>query len=145
VTLTKTSAGFSSAGRNGDGVARCDTGSYELEPLAPPVRPIPDAGIRGRAARHPEVALHCLSVALAQEHRQRRRHHPRRCRGAGSDYLAKNATLVFKPHQRTKTFTIGVIGDHKREKNETFTVHLSMPKGARIANADATGTIVNDD
>ena len=41
--------------------------------------------------------------------------------------------------------TIKVIGDREREKNEAFTVHLSVPKGARIADADATGTIVNDD
>ena len=40
---------------------------------------------------------------------------------------------------------LAVIGDRNREKDETFAVHLSIPKGARIAEGDATGTIVNDD
>ena len=38
-----------------------------------------------------------------------------------------------------------VIGDTAVEANETLTVALSTPSGATIAQASATGTIVNDD
>jgi hypothetical protein len=38
-----------------------------------------------------------------------------------------------------------VIGDRQRERNEMFKVRLSAPKGAPIADAGATVTIVSDD
>jgi hypothetical protein len=38
-----------------------------------------------------------------------------------------------------------VIGDRKRERNETFKVRLSAAKGAPITDAGATVTIVTDD
>jgi hypothetical protein len=64
---------------------------------------------------------------------------------AGSDYVAKSAKLTFKPNQRHKRFTVAVIGDHKRERTETFKIRLSAPKGAPIADGQATVTIVTDD
>jgi len=65
--------------------------------------------------------------------------------GPPAQVVTKSTTLVFKPRQRRKTFTVAVIGDRIREKNETLAVHLSAPKGARVAGANATGTIVDDD
>ena len=64
---------------------------------------------------------------------------------AGSDFVAKSVKLTFRPNQRHKRFTVAVIGDRERERNETFKVQLSAAKGAPIADANATVTIVGDD
>jgi hypothetical protein len=45
----------------------------------------------------------------------------------------------------SKTITIAVTGDHKREPNETFTVQLFNAVGATLGDAVASGTILNDD
>ena len=126
---------------DGDGVALCDSGSFELVAGA---LSISNARIQeGRGAGKIRFTVsrsgspeHTVSVRTATSDRTAR---------AGFDYVAKRVTLVFKPDQRQKTFTVAVIGDRNREKNETFAVHLSLPKGARIADAAATGTIVDDD
>ena len=39
---------------------------------------------------------------------------------AGSDYTSRSGTLTFAPGETTKTITIQVKGDNKRESNETF-------------------------
>ncbi len=61
------------------------------------------------------------------------------------DFVAKSVKVRFRPHHRQKRFTVSVIGDRKREGNETFKVRLSAPKGAPIADAGATVRIVSDD
>jgi chitinase len=53
--------------------------------------------------------------------------------------------LTFQPGQTSGTVSIAIKGDRKREKNETFSVQLSNPAGATIADGVATATIVNDD
>ncbi len=64
---------------------------------------------------------------------------------AGSDYVASSGKLTFAPGETTRSLTVGVIGDASVEPNETFTVKLSSPSGARISRTAATGTILNDD
>jgi len=64
---------------------------------------------------------------------------------ATSDYSAASGTLTFPTGISTLTITIAVTGDHKREPNETFTVELFNAVGASVADAVATGTILNDD
>ena len=64
---------------------------------------------------------------------------------AGSDYQAASGTLTFAPGETEKTISIGVLGDTLVESNETFTVNLSNPTGALIADRTGVGTIVNDD
>jgi hypothetical protein len=64
---------------------------------------------------------------------------------AGSDYVARSGTLTFAPGQTTKTVTVQVKGDRTKEATEAFTVRLSRPGHARLGQASATGTIVNDD
>ena len=64
---------------------------------------------------------------------------------AGSDFVAKSVKLTFRPGQRHKRFTVAVNGDRTRERNEKFRVRLSAAKGAPIADAGATVTIVSDD
>jgi hypothetical protein len=64
---------------------------------------------------------------------------------ADGDYVANSGTVTFAPNTTTQTFTVVVNGDTKVEPNETFTVTLSAPTNATIADATATGTITNDD
>jgi Calx-beta domain len=65
---------------------------------------------------------------------------------AGSDYTAVPATTVtFAAGETSKTVTVPVLGDTSPEPTETFTVGLSSPVGAVVADSSAVGTIVNDD
>ncbi len=64
---------------------------------------------------------------------------------AGSDYAAKLGTLTFAGGATSQTITVPVIGDTAVEPNETFTVALSNPTNATIADGQGVGTIVNDD
>ena len=41
-----------------------------------------------------------------------------------NDYVAKTGTLTFAPGETTKTITIEVKGDNKKEANETFYLDL---------------------
>ena len=62
-----------------------------------------------------------------------------------ADYSAASGTLTFQPGQTSKTISVQIIGDRKREANETFTLQLSNAVGANISDATATATILNDD
>jgi len=63
-----------------------------------------------------------------------------------NDYLAKTGTLTFAPGETTKTITIFVNGDNKRESDETFFVDLFGNSGnSRFGKSRGVGTIVNDD
>jgi len=64
---------------------------------------------------------------------------------AGSDYTASSGTLTFNPDETAKTITVLVTTDTDIEPDETFTVNLSNPTNATIANTTGTGTIQNDD
>lgn len=66
--------------------------------------------------------------------------------GAPADYASVvSQTITFNPGTTTQTLTVGVAGDTTPETNETFTVDLSAPSNATIADGQATGTIVDDD
>ncbi|XP_056265506.1 solute carrier family 8 member 4a isoform X4 [Pseudoliparis swirei] len=52
---------------------------------------------------------------------------------AGSDYEFAEGTLVFKPGETTKEFTVGVIDDDIFEEDEHFYVRLSNPRIAHRA------------
>jgi probable HAF family extracellular repeat protein len=64
---------------------------------------------------------------------------------AGEDYNAVSGTLVFNAGETTKTIVVDVIGDRKRESDESFSVNLSGASGATILDASGTGRIRNDD
>ncbi|MBM6595592.1 Calx-beta domain-containing protein [Microvirga pudoricolor] len=64
---------------------------------------------------------------------------------AGSDYIAKAGTLTFAPGETSKTVAILVQGDTAVEANETFSLNLSSPTKATLADAQGVATIVNDD
>lgn len=62
------------------------------------------------------------------------------------DYSAASGTLTCSPGERTKTITVNVRGDRKRESDEDFYVDLFSPSSnASIGQSRGTGTIVNDD
>ncbi len=65
---------------------------------------------------------------------------------AGSDYLATGPVNVTIPAgQTTAVLSVPVNGDLIHEGNETFTMTLSNPVGAAIADGSGTATITNDD
>ena len=65
---------------------------------------------------------------------------------APSDFTAILPTLLtFAPTDTSMQVTVLVNGDTTIEPDETFSVHLSNASNATIADADGTGTIVNDD
>jgi chitinase len=63
-----------------------------------------------------------------------------------NDYVAKTGTLTFAPGETTKTITIEVKGDKKREANESFYVELFGNSGnSWLGRSLGYGTILNDD
>jgi hypothetical protein len=64
---------------------------------------------------------------------------------SGTDFTATSGTITFATGATTGTATVNVNGDTANEANETFTVRLSAPSGATIADDTAIGTITNDD
>jgi hypothetical protein len=64
----------------------------------------------------------------------------------GNDYVARSGTLTFAPGETTKTITVEVKGDSKREADETFYLGLSGLGGnALFTRKRGTGTVLNDD
>jgi uncharacterized repeat protein (TIGR01451 family)/MYXO-CTERM domain-containing protein len=64
---------------------------------------------------------------------------------AGSDFVAASGTLTFAPGSTSQTVTVSITGDALDEVDETFTVALSAPVNATIADGTAVGTITDDD
>jgi hypothetical protein len=63
-----------------------------------------------------------------------------------SDYVAKTGTLTFKPGETTKTITIAVNGDSKKEAGEYFYLDLfGLSNHALFTQNRGLGTILNDD
>jgi hypothetical protein len=62
------------------------------------------------------------------------------------DYIAKTGTLTFAPGETSKTITIDVKGDARKEANETFYLDLfGLSGNALFTKNRGTGTILNDD
>lgn len=65
---------------------------------------------------------------------------------SGEDYIAQSGTLTFAPGETSKTITILVKGDNKREANETFYLDLfGLSGNALFTKSRGIGTILNDD
>jgi large repetitive protein len=63
-----------------------------------------------------------------------------------SDYIARTGTLTFAPGETTKTITIEVKGDGKKEADETFYLDLFGNSGnSLVTKSRGIGTILNDD
>jgi probable HAF family extracellular repeat protein len=62
------------------------------------------------------------------------------------DYVAKTGTLTFAPGETTKTITITVNGDSKKESDETFFLDLfGNSSNSLLTKSRGVGTILNDD
>ena len=65
---------------------------------------------------------------------------------SNSDYVARSGTVTFAPGETTKTITVEVKGDSKRESNEYFYLDLSSnSSNSWFAKNRGIGTILNDD
>jgi hypothetical protein len=64
---------------------------------------------------------------------------------ADGDYDSGTGVLTFAPGQTSKTVNVVVDGDAKPESDETFTLNLSAPTEATIADNSGTATILDDD
>ena len=62
-----------------------------------------------------------------------------------NDYVAKTGTLTFAPGETTKTITIAVTGDNKKEPDEYFYLDLFGNSNALFTKNRGIGTILNDD
>ena len=64
---------------------------------------------------------------------------------AGEDYATASGTLTFEAGESSKTVAVAVLDDAHDEGEETFVLALSNVSGARLEDAEATGTIENAD
>ena len=64
---------------------------------------------------------------------------------AGEDYEATSGTLTFAAGETEQTVAVTIIDDALEDSGETFRLVLSGPAGAELADAEATGTILNID
>ncbi len=65
---------------------------------------------------------------------------------SGKDYIARTGMLTLLPGETTKTITIEVKGDRKREANETFYLDLFGNSGNTLFTQNrGIGTMLNDD
>jgi probable HAF family extracellular repeat protein len=63
-----------------------------------------------------------------------------------NDYVAKTGTVTFAPGETTKTITIVVNGDNKKEADETFYLDLfGNSSNSLFTKQRGIGTILNDD
>jgi hypothetical protein len=61
------------------------------------------------------------------------------------DYVGALGQVTFAPAETSKSISVDVVGDDVLESNESFTVELSSPVGAVIADGSGLGTILDDD
>ena len=59
--------------------------------------------------------------------------------------VARHDLVTFSPGTTTRTVAVQVVGDTTNEPNERFTVQLSNPVNATVADVSGIGTIHNDD
>ncbi|NQW03003.1 MAG: hypothetical protein HQ485_03150, partial [Acidobacteria bacterium] len=61
------------------------------------------------------------------------------------DFVSKSGFVTFAPGTTSAQIAITINGDTTAESNETFTVNLSNPTGAVIADGQGVGTIIDQD
>jgi hypothetical protein len=67
-------------------------------------------------------------------------------KASDGDYVAKTGTITFNPGETSKTITITVKGDSKKESNEAFYLDLfGNSSNSLITKNRGIGTILNDD
>ena len=61
------------------------------------------------------------------------------------DFARNSGVLQFRPGETTKTIRVAVAGDSDHEADETFTLDLQWALNALMADAQAIGTILDND
>ena len=64
---------------------------------------------------------------------------------SGQDYRSASGTLTIPAGETEAHITVDILNDLKVESDETFTVTLTDPVGARLSHATATVTIIDED
>lgn len=64
---------------------------------------------------------------------------------ADNDYLASSGTATIASGETSTTVSISVLGDRRFETDESFSLQLSNPVGATLADDTGVGRIINDD
>jgi hypothetical protein len=64
---------------------------------------------------------------------------------APDDYEGANGTLTFAPGETSLQLVVHVAGDTLDEPHETYSLNLSNPAGATLADARGIGTILDND
>lgn len=64
---------------------------------------------------------------------------------SGVDFVAASGTLTFTAGQSARTLTVPIVGDTADEPSERFRVLLSNALGGTLADAEAIGTIRDDE
>lgn len=64
---------------------------------------------------------------------------------AGGDYLGQTGVLVFQPGETSRSVLVPIAGDTADEPDEGFTVVLSAPTNAVLADATAMVSLLDDD
>lgn len=130
---------------DGDGVALCDIGSYELEAAGQAALSIHDASVRERDYLTSDARFR-VSLSQRAEHTVTVRYATEEGTAhAGSDFRPKSGKLTFERGDRHEFFAVKVRGDHIAEPDETFKVRLFAPTGAVIDDDVATATIIDND
>src|SRR4051812_37063929 len=62
-----------------------------------------------------------------------------------ADFSKTSGHLTFLPGETEKMVDVYVYADFRQEPDETFTIVLSFPTNADLADATGMGTILNDD
>src|SRR5262249_44740280 len=65
--------------------------------------------------------------------------------GSSADYGAAGGSLTFAPGETSKSISVAVYGDTRKESDERFYVQLSGAFNAAISDFPGIGTILNDD
>lgn len=61
------------------------------------------------------------------------------------DYRLAKGTLIFQPGETQQTITVPILGDRRDEAQEKFKLNLSSPQNANLKDAQAMGTILDND
>lgn len=126
---------------DGDSTATCDIGAVEARHQLLIADSTIEEGNAGSTTAVFTVTLapaHTQTVSVAYETVDE-------TAVGGSDYTPSADTLTFTPGETEKAIEVSITGDVAEELNETFLVQLSAPVNADLLDAQAVGTIVDDD
>ena len=123
---------------DGDGEARCDRGSYEasLSLLSVTNSTVDEAGQATFNVELYPASPITVTVSYTTSSGTAT---------AGSDFTEASSTLTFEPGETSRTITISTLADSLDEEDEIFFVGLSEPDSAALGQAQAIGTISDDD